>query len=458
MMFDKDTIAVISSPQGQGAISIIRVSGDRTHTVVEKIFRPKLKQKMYSDLKINKNYLGIIQHKDEIIDEVIISKLKKPNSFTGEDMVEIFCHGSIYIQNRIMELLSDNGIRTANPGEFSLRSYLNGKMDLIQAEGISDLIASNSKTNHKLAMNQMRGGVSAEIKKMRDELLNLSSLIELELDFSEEDVEFASRDKFSSLLNDIEKYISELVDSFKYGNALKDGIPVSIVGSPNVGKSTLLNSILNEDKAITSPIAGTTRDIIEDTFNLKGRLFRFIDTAGIRKTEDQIEKIGISRTFESINKSEIVLYLIDLATSDRKIDLEIEEYNKLKKKYEQKSIILIFTKADLVKRQIKKTGLNSIFMNTKEKKDVTYLKNIIIENLNQNFSNNLIITNSRHYSALSHAKKGINNVKEGLKNNVPSDLLTIDLKQVLYHLGEVTGEVTNDDILSNIFSKFCIGK
>ena len=457
-MFDKDTIAVISSPQGQGAISIIRVSGDRTHTVVKKIFRPKLKQKMYSDLKINKNYLGIIQHKDEIIDEVIISKLKKPNSFTGEDMVEIFCHGSIYIQNRIMELLSDNGIRTANPGEFSLRSYLNGKMDLIQAEGISDLIASNSKTNHRLAMNQMRGGVSAEIKKMRDELLNLSSLIELELDFSEEDVEFASRDKFSSLLNDIEKYISELVDSFKYGNALKDGIPVSIVGSPNVGKSTLLNSILNEDKAITSPIPGTTRDIIEDTFNLKGRLFRFIDTAGIRKTEDQIEKIGISRTFESINKSEIVLYLIDLATSVRKIDLEIEEFNKLKKKYEEKSIILIFTKADLVKRQIKKTGLNSIFMNTKEKKDVTYLKNIIIENLNQNFSNKLIITNSRHYSALSNAKKEINNVKEGLKNNVPSDLLTVDLKQVLYHLGEVTGEVTNDDILSNIFSKFCIGK
>ncbi len=458
MMFDKDTIAVISSPQGQGAISIIRVSGDRTHTVVKKIFRPKLKQKMYSDLKINKNYLGIIQHKDEIIDEVIISKLKKPNSFTGEDMVEIFCHGSIYIQNRIMELLSDNGIRTANPGEFSLRSYLNGKMDLIQAEGISDLIASNSKANHKLAMNQMRGGVSAEIKKMRDELLNLSSLIELELDFSEEDVEFASRDKFLSLLNDIEKYISELVDSFKYGNALKDGIPVSIVGSPNVGKSTLLNSILNEDKAITSPIAGTTRDIIEDTFNLKGRLFRFIDTAGIRKTEDEIEKIGISRTFESINKSEIVLYLIDLASSDRKIDLEIEEYDKLKKKYEQKSIILIFTKADLVKKQIKKTGLNSIFMNTKEKKDVTFLKNIIIENLNQNFSNKLIITNSRHYSALSHAKKEINNVKEGLKKNVPSDLLTIDLKQVLYHLGEVTGEVTNDDILSNIFSKFCIGK
>ena len=217
-------------------------------------------------------------------------------------MVEIFCHGSIYIQNRIMELLSDNGIRTANLGEFSLRSYLNGKMDLIQAEGISDLIASNSKTNHKLAMNQMRGGVSAEIKKMRDELLNLSSLIELELDFSEEDVEFASRDKFSSLLNDIEKYISELVDSFKYGNALKDGIPVSIVGSPNVGKSTLLNSILNEDKAITSPIAGTTRDIIEDTFNLKGRLFRFIDTAGIRKTEDQIEKLEFQELLKaSIN-------------------------------------------------------------------------------------------------------------------------------------------------------------
>ncbi|MAR43708.1 MAG: tRNA uridine-5-carboxymethylaminomethyl(34) synthesis GTPase MnmE [Flavobacteriaceae bacterium] len=457
-MFDKDTIAVISSPQGQGAISIIRVSGDKTHNAVEKIFRPKLKQKKYSDLKINKNYLGIIQHKDEIIDEVIISKLKKPNSFTGEDMVEIFCHGSTYIQNRIMELLSDRGIRTAKPGEFSLRSYVNGKMDLIQAEGISDLISSNSKASHKLAMNQVRGGVSNEIKKMRDELLNLSSLIELELDFSEEDVEFASRDKFLSLLNNVEEFISELVDSFKYGNAMKDGIPVSIVGSPNVGKSTLLNSILNEDKAITSPISGTTRDIIEDTFNIEGKLFRFIDTAGIRKTEDEIEKIGISRTLESINRSEIILYLIDLTSSDKNIDFEINESNKLKKKYKEKSIMLIFTKADLVKKQIKKTSLKKMLINTKEKKDVTYLKSKIIENLNQNFSNKLIITNSRHYSALSLAKKEINNVKKGLKNNVPSDLLTIDLKQVLYHLGEVTGEVTNEDILSNIFSKFCIGK
>ncbi len=457
-MFDKDTIAVISSPQGQGAISIIRVSGDKTHNAVEKIFRPKLKQKKYSDLKINKNYLGIIQHKDEIIDEVIISKLKKPNSFTGEDMVEIFCHGSTYIQNRIMELLSDRGIRTARPGEFSLRSYVNGKMDLIQAEGISDLISSNSKASHKLAMNQVRGGVSNEIKKMRDELLNLSSLIELELDFSEEDVEFASRDKFLSLLNNVEEFISELVDSFKYGNAMKDGIPVSIVGSPNVGKSTLLNSILNEDKAITSPISGTTRDIIEDTFNIEGKLFRFIDTAGIRKTEDEIEKIGISRTLESINRSEIILYLIDLTSSDKNIDFEINESNKLKKKYKEKSIMLIFTKADLLKKQIKKTSLKKMLINTKEKKDVTYLKSKIIENLNQNFSNKLIITNSRHYSALSLAKKEINNVKKGLKNNVPSDLLTIDLKQVLYHLGEVTGEVTNEDILSNIFSKFCIGK
>ena len=417
-----------------------------------------MKRKKYSDLEIHKNYLGIIQDKDEIIDEVIISKLEKPNSFTGEDMVEIFCHGSIYIQNRIMELLSDKGIRAANAGEFSLRSYMNGKMDLIQAEGISDLISSNSKTSHKIAINQMRGGVSSEIKKMRDELLNLTSLIELELDFSEEDVEFASRDKFLSLLNNVEIFISDLVDSFKYGNALKDGIPVSIVGAPNVGKSTLLNSILNEDKAITSPIAGTTRDIIEDTFNIKGKLFRFIDTAGIRKTDDEIEKIGISRTLESIDKSEIILYLIDSTTCDKDIGIEIDELNKLKKKYEEKSIILIFTKADLVKKQIKRSELNPILINTKEQKDVNYLKNKIIENLNKNFSNKLIITNSRHYSALSLAKKEINNVKEGLKNNIPSDLLTVDLKQVLYHLGEVTGEVTNDEVLSNIFSRFCIGK
>lgn len=457
-MLNKDTIAVISSPQGQGAISIIRISGDKTHKVLDKIIKPKLKQKKYSELKYNRNYLGIIQHKDEIIDEIMISKLKKPNSFTGEDMTEIFCHGSTYIQNRIMELLSNNDIRTANPGEFSLRSYLNGKMDLMQAEGISDLISSNTEANHRLAINQMRGGVSSEIKKMRDELLSLSSLIELELDFSEEDVEFASRDKFLLLLNNVEEFISQLIDSFKYGNALKNGIPVSIVGSPNVGKSTLLNSILNEDKAITSPIAGTTRDIIEDTFNLQGKLFRFIDTAGIRKTEDDIEKIGISKTLESIDKSQIILYLIDLTSTDKTIDYEINEVNKLKKKYNEKLIMIVFTKADLAKKQTKNNGLKKILINTKEKKDVVFLKNQILENLNQEYSNQLIITNSRHYSSLSLAKKEINLVKDGLKNNVPTDLLSVDLKQLLYHLGEVTGEVTNDDILSNIFSKFCIGK
>ena len=457
-MLNKDTIAVISSPQGQGAISIIRISGDKTHKVLDKIIKPKLKQKKYSELKYNRNYLGIIQHKDEIIDEIMISKLKKPNSFTGEDMTEIFCHGSTYIQNRIMELLSNNDIRTANPGEFSLRSYLNGKMDLMQAEGISDLISSNTEANHRLAINQMRGGVSSEIKKMRDELLSLSSLIELELDFSEEDVEFASRDKFLLLLNNVEEFISQLIDSFKYGNALKNGIPVSIVGSPNVGKSTLLNSILNEDKAITSPIAGTTRDIIEDTFNLQGKLFRFIDTAGIRKTEDDIEKIGISKTLESIDKSQIILYLIDLTSSDKTIDYEINEVNKLKKKYNEKLIMIVFTKADLAKKQTKNNGLKKILINTKEKKDIVFLKNQILENLNQEYSNQLIITNSRHYSSLSLAKKEINLVKDGLKNNIPTDLLSVDLKQLLYHLGEITGEVTNDDILSNIFSKFCIGK
>ena len=457
-MLNKDTIAVISSPQGQGAISIIRISGDKTHKVLDKIIKPKLKQKKYSELKYNRNYLGIIQHKDEIIDEIMISKLKKPNSFTGEDMTEIFCHGSTYIQNRIMELLSNNDIRTANPGEFSLRSYLNGKMDLMQAEGISDLISSNTEANHRLAINQMRGGVSSEIKKMRDELLSLSSLIELELDFSEEDVEFASRDKFLLLLNNVEEFISQLIDSFKYGNALKNGIPVSIVGSPNVGKSTLLNSILNEDKAITSPIAGTTRDIIEDTFNLQGKLFRFIDTAGIRKTEDDIEKIGISKTLESIDKSQIILYLIDLTSTDKTIDYEINEVNKLKKKYNEKLIMIVFTKADLAKKQTKNNGLKKILINTKEKKDIVFLKNQILENLNQEYSNQLIITNSRHYSSLSRAKKEINLVKDGLKNNIPTDLLSVDLKQLLYHLGEITGEVTNDDILSNIFSKFCIGK
>ena len=457
-MLSEDTIAVISSPQGQGAISVIRLSGDKTHAVLEKIIKPKVGQKKYSELKNNKNYLGIIHHKDEIIDEVIISKLKKPNSFTGEDMAEIFCHGSIYIQNRIMELLSDSGVRSANPGEFSLRSYLNGKMDLIQAEGISELISSNTKANHRLAMNQMRGGISSEIKKLRDELVKFSSLIELELDFSEEDVEFASRAKFISLLNSVQLYISKLIDSFKYGNSLKEGIPVSIVGAPNVGKSSLLNSILNEDKAITSPIPGTTRDVIEDTFNLKGKLFRFIDTAGIRKTDDNIEKIGISRTMECIKKSEIILFLVDSTSSNRKIDNQIQEINKLKRKYEKKKIITIFTKIDLKNNLNESFKSNSVTINTKDQKDILELKNKILENLNKEYTNQLIITNTRHYSALSLARKEINEVQKGLKKTVPMDLLSVDLKQAIYHLGEITGEVTNDEILSNIFSKFCIGK
>ncbi len=457
-MLDKDTIAVISSPQGQGAISVIRLSGDRTHAVLEKIIKPKVGQKKYSDLKNNRNYLAIVNYEDEIIDEIIISKLKKPNSFTGEDMAEIFCHGSIYIQNKIMELLSDNGIRTANPGEFSLRSYLNGKMDLIQAEGISDLISSNTKANHRLAVNQMRGGVSSEIKKLRDELVKFASLIELELDFSEEDVEFASRDKFISLLNNVEEYISRLIDSFRYGNSLKEGIPVSIVGAPNVGKSTLLNSILNEDKAITSPIAGTTRDIIEDTFNLKGTLFRFIDTAGIRKTNDDIEKKGISRTMASIKKSEIILFLIDLTSSNKTINDQIVEANNLKKKYKQKKIIVVFTKIDLKNNLLDKHKLDTLSINTREQKDILEIKNKILENLSTEYSNQLTITNTRHYSALNLARKEIIEVKKGLKKAIPLDLLSVDLKQAIYHLGEITGEVTNDEILSIIFSKFCIGK
>ncbi len=457
-MLDKDTIAVISSPQGQGAISVIRISGDETHAVLEKIVTPKAGEKKYSDLKTNRNYLCIIKDKDEIIDQIIISKLKKPNSFTGEDMAEIFCHGSIYIQNKIMEILSDSGIRTANPGEFSLRSYLNGKMDLIQAEGISDLISSNTKANHRLAMNQMRGGVSEEIKKLRDELVKFASLVELELDFSEEDVEFASRDKFISLLNNVEEFISRLIDSFRYGNSLKEGIPVSIVGAPNVGKSTLLNSILNEDKAITSPIAGTTRDIVEDTFNLQGILFRFIDTAGIRKTNDTIEKIGISKTMASIKKSEIILFLIDSTSSGKTIINQLIEIENLKSKYKQKKIIIVFTKADLKNNLNDKHKLNRLFINTKEQIDILKIKNKILENLSEKYSNQLTITNTRHYSALSHAKKEIKEVQKGLKKGIPSDLLSVDLKQAIFHLGEITGEVTNDELLSNIFSKFCIGK
>ena len=307
-------------------------------------------------------------------------------------------------------------------------------------------------------MNQMRGGVSSEIKKLRDKLVKFASLLELELDFSEEDVEFASRDKFISLLDNVEKFISRLIDSFRYGNSLKEGIPVSIVGAPNVGKSTLLNSILNENKAITSPIAGTTRDIIEDTFNLKGTLFRFIDTAGIRKTSDDIEKIGISRTMTSIKRSQIILFLIDSTSPSKSINNQILEVDKLKNKYKQKKIIIVFTKVDLKNNLNDKYKLDELSINTKDQKDILEIKDKILKNLNKEYTNQLTITNTRHYSALSLARKEIKVVQKGLKKTVPMDLLSVDLKQAIYHLGEITGEVTNDEILSNIFSKFCIGK
>ena len=457
-MVNQETIIALATPNGLGAISVIRISGNNSIKIAEKLFKSN-KNKLLSNQKSHTVHLGHIMKENHELDEVLITLFKGPNSYTGEDTIEISCHGSTYIQKEIINLFIDNGIRIANPGEFTLRAFLNGKMDLNQAEAVADLIASENEGSHKLAMQQMKSGFSNDLKKLRAELLHFSSMIELELDFSQEDVEFAERNDFKILTNKIKSELKILIDSFQSGNVLKNGISVAIAGKPNAGKSSLLNTLLNEDKAIVSDIPGTTRDSIEDSLIINGINFRFIDTAGLRETNDVIESKGIEKTKEKIKKAKILLYLFDINdTNINEIKNSLDSFRR-----DDLSIILVRNKIDLkinnknLLNDLKKLEL--IEISATEKKSVLKLKERLIDEVNLlNPYTDVIISNSRHYEALKKALKAIEEVNKGLKENISGDLLSVDIRRSIEFLAEITGEITNDDVLGNIFANFCIGK
>ncbi|WP_421811711.1 tRNA uridine-5-carboxymethylaminomethyl(34) synthesis GTPase MnmE [Flagellimonas sp.] len=452
-----DNIVALATPSGTGAIAVIRVSGQDAITLVDKLFK-SIKDKKLVEQKSHTIHLGNIVDGDKILDEALVSIFKGPHSYTGENVVEISCHGSPFIQQQIIQLLLRNGCRAASAGEYTLRAFLNGKMDLSQAEAVADLIASDSEAAHDIAMQQMRGGFSNEIQELRQELLNFASLIELELDFSQEDVEFADRTQFNELLTKISNVLKKLIDSFALGNVIKNGIPVAIVGQPNVGKSTLLNVLLNEERAIVSEIAGTTRDTVEDHISIKGIGFRFIDTAGIRETVDVVEKIGIERTFDKIEKARLIIYLFD------GMDFNKTELEQLQQRYPNKQLLPICNKMDLLnpnqKEKIESEIPNVLFLSAKYNEGISELESRLLALVDSGAlsGDTTIITNSRHYDALLKALEEIQKVKEGLDMELSSDLMAIDIRQALYHLGEITGSVTTDDLLGNIFSNFCIGK
>ena len=462
-MHQNDTIIALATPSGAGAIAVIRLSGPDAIHLVDAFFK-SIHDKKLVHQKTHTIHLGHITESGRVIDEVLVSVFKNPKSYTGENVVEISCHGSSYIQQEIIQLFVRNGARIANPGEFTLRAFLNAKLDLSQAEAVADLIASDNKASHQIAMQQMRGGFSNEIKVLRDELLNFASLIELELDFSEEDVEFADRKQFEDLLQRIIKVLKHLIDSFSTGNVIKNGIPISIVGAPNVGKSTLLNALLNEDKAIVSDIAGTTRDAIEDEITIEGIKFRFIDTAGIRTTEDTIESIGIKKTFEKITQSQVVLYLLDASkVTSETIVLFNNDIRKIQEQYPDKQLIVVANKMDQADKGLIETSFvypNTLYTAAKSGEGITSLKTKLLEFVNTGAlrNNDTIITNSRHYDSLLKALSDVQRVQQGMDAQISGDLLAIDIRQALYHFGEITGEITSDDLLGNIFANFCIGK
>ena len=443
-----DTICAIATGGNESAIAVIRVTGDNAIKFTNSIFSKNL-----INVSSHSIHYGDIIENNEIIDEVLVSVFKKNNSFTGEETTEISCHGSIYIQEKIIQSLLSSGCRLAKAGEFSMRAFKNGKIDLSQAESIADLISSKSKAEQQVAIQQLKGGVSNQLKILRTQLIDFASLIELELDFSEEDVEFADRNKLKNLLYDIKNEIELLIDSFKTGNAIKNGIPVTIIGSPNAGKSTLLNSLLNEDKAIVSEIAGTTRDIIEDKLIINGVMFRFIDTAGIRKTDNKIENIGIDKAIENMNKSNIIIQLID---STDNVDKQIKKLNKLSNNSIASKIIAI-NKIDIKNN----TSFDkAIYLSAKKNIGIDTLKEKLIElsSINKLSNQTTIITNTRHLQELKNTRDEVNLIISALDNNISSEFVASNIREALNHLGSITGEITNDTLLKNIFSKFCIGK
>lgn len=461
-MIPQDTIVALATPSGSGAIAIIRISGPDAITIASQVFA-SVSGKDITKQKTHTLHLGHIVDDNKIYDQVLLSLFKGTNSYTGENTVEISCHGSTYIQQQIIQLLLRKGCRMANAGEFTLRAFLNAKLDLSQAEAVADLIASDNEASHQIAMQQMRGGFSNEIARLREELLNFASLIELELDFAEEDVEFADRSQFTELLQRIVFVLKRLIDSFAVGNVIKNGIPVAIVGEPNVGKSTLLNALLNEERAIVSDIAGTTRDTIEDELVINGIGFRFIDTAGIRETQDVVESIGIKKTFEKIEQAQVVIYLSPLTPNGGIESVKIET-EKIKNQYPLKALLVIANKKDLYTTEqiaaISREIPEIMFISAKENIGVDELKDKLLSFVNTGAlrNNETIVTNTRHYDSLLKALEEIQKVQFGLQSGLPADLMAIDIRQALYYFGEITGQVTNDELLGNIFANFCIGK
>ena len=464
-MIQNDTIIALATPSGIGAIAVIRLSGEKAIDIVDVFFTSIRKNKLLKNQKTHSIHLGYIVNKEHIIDEVLVSIFKNPNSYTGENVVEISCHGSTFIQQEIIQLFLKNGCRLADAGEFTLRAFLNGKMDLSQAEAVADLIASNSAASHQMAMQQMRGGITNELKDLRAKLLDFAALIELELDFSGEDVEFADRTKFRELVAKITIVLKRLIDSFSVGNALKNGIPVAIIGEPNVGKSTLLNTLLNEERAIVSEIAGTTRDAIEDEIIIDGVAFRFIDTAGIRETTDVVETIGIKKAYEKAENAQLIISLINsekFKVQNSKFKVEIEE---IKKRFQHKKVLFIVNKIDTLSVE-EITSLKSeiedvMLISAKNKSGIEDLKKELtsLVNLGALSNNETIVTNSRLFESFNNALQAIISVQIGIDMEITTDLFSIDIRECLRHLGTITGEYDVDkDILGHIFSNFCIGK
>ncbi|MEE9407753.1 MAG: tRNA uridine-5-carboxymethylaminomethyl(34) synthesis GTPase MnmE [Polaribacter sp.] len=464
-MIEQDTIIALATPSGVGAISVIRLSGEKAIEIVNDNFKSIKKNKSLKTQKTHTIHLGHIIEKNVIFDEVLVSVFKNPNSYTGENVIEISCHGSSFIQQEIIQLFLQKGCRMADNGEFTMRAFLNGKMDLSQAEAVADVIASNSAASHQMAIQQMRGGITNELKELRVQLLDFAALIELELDFSGEDVEFADRTKFKELVTKITFVLKRLIDSFSFGNAMKNGIPVAIIGEPNVGKSTLLNALLNEEKAIVSDIAGTTRDAIEDEVIIDGVAFRFIDTAGIRETEDVIETIGIKKTYEKADNAQLIIFLIDSNKFAHSSEDFLKEIEIIKERFPNKRLLVIANKIDTLSchdSSILQSEIeNLILLSAKQKTGLEELKNELtsLVNIGALSNNETIVTNSRHFEALNNALIAITSVQEGIDLEIGTDLFSIDIRECLRHLGNITGEYDIDkDILGHIFGNFCIGK
>ncbi|GAA4203304.1 tRNA uridine-5-carboxymethylaminomethyl(34) synthesis GTPase MnmE [Pedobacter jeongneungensis] len=450
---DQDTIIALSTPSGSGAIGVIRLSGPDAISLTNTVFAGKDLEKQDTHTL----HFGLVKDGDHIVDEVVAGLFVAPKSYTKENVVEISCHGSNYIIQQIINLLISKGARAAKPGEFTLRAFLNGAFDLSQAEAVADLIASNSKASHDVAMQQMRGGFANELKGLREQLIHFASMIELELDFAEEDVEFANREQLKNLVNKINYVLQRLISSFEMGNVIKNGVPIVIAGKPNVGKSTLLNALLNEERAIVSDIAGTTRDTIEDELTIGGIVFRFIDTAGIRDTADIIEALGVERTLEKMKQAKLIIYMADASQSIPEIEEQVRGLEQLAIPY-----LILVNKADLISTDQRKAfeGLNAVFISAKEKQGIDELKTTLLEQVNLHHINTseTLVTNIRHVEALKQTEHALQRVLANVDNPVTSDFLAMDIKQALHYLGEITGTVTTDDLLENIFTKFCIGK